>query len=415
MYRVAVIGGQPHAVAAAAELGVEVVLVHEEGKYEREFADHCERIVHAPITDSAAMLDVLKPLHSARPFDRVLTTSEDGAVATAEVCAALGLPGTSARTSRAVKDKALTRQALAEHGLSPVRHRVVRSADDLVDFRYAVGGPIVAKPVDGVASIHIHVVETTEDAMAAWKLLRGDGHFTVLAEEFLEGPVVSVDSFSHEGRHLPIGMSEYRMNEYFAEWEVSTPSRVAAPHVAELRDETCRLLDAIGLTDGPAHSEFILTPEGPRVLETHNRLAGSGAPELVRRVSGLSLSRMFLSVPLGIEELPATPPAWTSGAAIQFFVPPPGRITRISGLDDVDAEIIRVPAGEQPPNIVPYVNRLTGAEVGVVIGKNVGDTVPPLRSVADCVSGYVIASGTDAADAVAKADRVVGQIRFETR
>ncbi|WP_242891030.1 ATP-grasp domain-containing protein [Actinomadura litoris] len=418
MFRVAVIGGQPHAVAAAKELGIDVVLVHEEGRYEEEFADHCEQIIHAPITDVQALLAALEPEHRRRPFDRVLTTSEDGAVATSELCQALGLPGTSPRTSRIVKDKAAMRQCLAEHDLSPVRHQVVRSADSLTDFLYTVNGRIVVKPVDGVASIQIHVADTAEDAAVAWKQLQEAGHGAALAEEFLEGPVVSVDTFSHEGRHLAIGMSEYRMNDRFAEWEVSTPSRVAAPHVEVLRAMTYRLLDAVGLTDGPAHSEFILTPDGPRVLETHNRLAGSGAPELVRRVSGLSLSRMFLSVPLGIEELPQDPPEWTSGAAIQFFVPSPGRITAITGLDQVaesGARVLRVPAGVTVPNIVPYINQLTDADVGVVIGKSEGDVVTPLHSVADCVNGYVIVSGRDADDAVARGDEVVGRIRFDTR
>ncbi|WP_067478669.1 ATP-grasp domain-containing protein [Actinomadura hibisca] len=418
MYRVAVIGGQPHAVAAAKELGVEVVLVHEEGKYEEEFADYCERIVHAPITDSRALLEALAPLHRERPFDRVLTTSEDGAVATSELCEMLGLPGTSPETSRIVKDKAAMRKRLAEHDLSPVRHRLVHSADDLADFLYTVNGRIVVKPVDGVASIQIHVADTVEDAMTAWKRLREAGHDAALAEEFLEGPVVSVDTFSYRGRHLAIGMSEYRMNEYFAEWEVSTPSRVSVPYRDELRRMTYALLDALGLKDGPAHSEFILTPEGPRVLETHNRLAGSGAPELVRRVSSLSLSRMFLSVTLGIEELPAEPPEWTSGAAIRFFVPPPGKITAIEGVDslaELGATVVEVPPGVTLPNIVPYINRLTGAELGVVIGKGVGDEVRELRSVADCVNGYVIASGKDADDAVARGDEVVRRIRMETR
>lgn len=418
MFRVAVIGGQPHAVAAAMELGVEVVLVHEEGKYEPEFAHYCERIIHAPITDSKAMYEVLAPLHLERPFDRILTTSEDGAVATSELCRLFGLPGTSPETSRIVKDKAAMRKRLAEHDLSLVRHRVVRSADDLADFLYTVNGRIVAKPVDGVASIQIHLVDTAEEAVTAWKQLQEAGHSAALAEEFLDGPVVSVDTFSYRGRHLAIGMSEYRMNEYFAEWEVSTPSRVARPYRDELRKMTHQLLDAVGLEDGPAHSEFILTPEGPRILETHNRLAGSGAPELVRRVSGLSLSRMFFSVTLGIEELPQEPPEWTSGAAIQFFVPPPGKITAIEGLDslaELGAEVIQVPPGVTLPNIVPYINRLTGVGTGVVIGKSVGDEVRELRSVADCVNGYVIVSGKDADDAVARGDEVINRVRFVTR
>lgn len=78
---------------------------------------------------------------------------------------------------------------------------------------------------------------------------------------------------------------------------MSTPSRVAVPWLPELRALTVRLLDAVGLIEGPSHSEFVLTPDGPRVLESHARLGGHALPELVRRAFGLDLARMMLTVP----------------------------------------------------------------------------------------------------------------------
>ena len=97
MPRVAVIGGRLHAVKYARELDVDVVLVHEEGRYEPEFAAQCERIVHAPVTDGAAVLEVLAPLHRERPFDRILCTTDLGTVPAAEVADVLGVPGFPAR------------------------------------------------------------------------------------------------------------------------------------------------------------------------------------------------------------------------------------------------------------------------------------------------------------------------------
>ncbi|CAJ63329.1 MULTISPECIES: ATP-grasp domain-containing protein [Frankia] len=413
-YRVAVIGGRPAPIAGAVELGVDVVLVHEEGAYDVSIAEHCERIVHAPIADGQAILDVLRALHEERPFDRVLTTTEPAAESTGFVVDSLGLPGVTEATARALKDKALTRELLDKHGLSPVRYRIVHSAAEVAEFQAELGDQIIVKPVDGVASLHIHPVSGSRDAEHAWQALQDAGISAAIAEEYLHGPVVSVDSFSHAGRHLVIGYSEYRMNDKYVEWEVSTPSRYAVPQLAELRALTPKLLDAVGLTEGPSHSEFVLTSKGPRVLESHARLAGSGAPELVRRAFGLNLNRMFLTVPLGIDELPAISPEPLGGAAVRFLTPEPGTITAIQVPDDVADEIRRVPQGEVPYVFLPYLDEFTNAEVAVVIGKNVGETVPPLLTVADCVSGYVIASGRDANDAVAKCEAANARIRIET-
>ncbi|MET9449785.1 ATP-grasp domain-containing protein [Streptomyces cinerochromogenes] len=414
-YRVAVIGGRPAPIAGAKQLGIDVVLIHEEGAYDPAIAEHCERIVHAPIADGQAILDVLKPLHDERPFDRVLTTTEPAAESTGFVVDSLGLPGVTEATARALKDKALTRELLDKHGLSPVQYRMVESAADIAQFRAEVGERIIVKPVDGVASLHIHPVDGPEDAERAWQALREAGITGIIAEEYLDGPVVSVDSFSYEGRHLPIGYSEYRMNERYVEWEVSTPSRYAKPWLAELRELTPKLLDAVGLTEGPSHSEFVLTEKGPRVLESHARLAGSGAPELVRRAFGLDLNRMFLTVPLGIDELPATSPEPLGGAAVRFFTPEPGTVTAVEVAEDAADEVRTIPQGEVQYVFLPYLDEFRDTEVAAVVGKSAGETVPPLLTVADCVSGYAIASGRDADDAVAKTEAVNAKIRFETR
>ncbi|GLU49802.1 ATP-grasp domain-containing protein [Nocardiopsis ansamitocini] len=413
-YRVAVIGGRPAPVTNAKELGIDVVLVHEEGAYEESVLRHCERVVHAPITDGQAVLDVVKPLHEERPFDRVLTTTEFAGESTGFVVDALGLPGVTEATARALKDKVLTRELLDQHGLSPVRYRQVKDVDDVKDFLAEVGGRIIVKPADGVASLHVHPVDGDADAEHAWQALQDAEVASVIAEEYLDGPVVSVDSFSHAGRHLPIGYSEYRMNDKYVEWEVSTPSRVAVPHLDALFALTPKLLDAVGLTEGPSHSEFVLTKDGPRVLESHARLAGSGAPELVRRAFGVNLDRMFLTVPLGIDTLPETSPAPIGGAAVRFFTPEPGTVSAVE-VEDGAADVVRtLPKGEVPLVFLPYLHEFTEVEVAAVISKNVGDVVPPLLTVADCVSGYVMASGTDAADAVAKCDRANDKIHFRT-
>ncbi|ARZ68871.1 ATP-grasp domain-containing protein [Streptomyces sp. HU2014] len=411
-FRVAVIGGRPAPINGAKELDIDIVLVHEKGAYDEAVAEHCERIIHAPLTDGQAILDVLRPLHEERPFDRVVTTTEPAAESTGFVVDALGLPGVSEATARALKDKALTRELLAKHDLSPVRYRVVKSVEEATAFLAEVGGPIVLKPVDGVASLHIHEISEPAQVAAAWETLQAAGITAPIAEEFLTGPVVSVDSFSFEGRHLPIGYSEYRMNDRFVEWEVSTPSRVARPHLDELRALTVKLLDAVGLTEGPSHSEFVLTPDGPRVLESHARLAGSGAPELVRRAFGLSLNRMFLTVLLGIDELPETSPEPIAGAAVRFFTPDAGTVRSVDVEEGIPSTVRHLPKGEVPLVFLPYLDQLQDEEVAAVIQKGPGDEVPPLLTVADCVSGYVIATGVDADDAVAKCDDINDRIRF---
>ncbi|MBJ7263144.1 MAG: ATP-grasp domain-containing protein [Burkholderiaceae bacterium] len=409
--RVAVIGGRPSPIHGAKELGIDVVLVHEAGAYEQEIVAHCEQVVHIDITDAEAIIKGLEPLHCQRPFDRIMTTTEVASESTGKVVDHFGLTGVSYNTAHLLKDKLAMRDLLVRYKLSPVAYSRVISKQDAIDF-VARHGHSVLKPAEGVASLHIHPCEDETSVSVALQALEKAGIANIIIEEYLEGPVVSVDSFSFAGRHLPIGYSEYRMNDKYVEWEVSTPSTAAKPWLKELREMTCRLLDAVELQEGPSHSEFVLTSKGPRILESHARLAGSGAPELVKRAFGLNLNRMFLTVPLGIDTLPEVSPEPLAGAAIQFFVPTPGTVKKVELDLPPDVNVRHTKVDETPLVFLPFLFELSNAPLAVVIQKHEGDQIPPLDTVADCVSGYALATGSSRENAVAITDKLVAAVHF---
>ncbi|MEU6860691.1 ATP-grasp domain-containing protein [Glycomyces sp. NPDC046736] len=414
-HRIAVVGGRPAPVHGARELGIDVVLAHAPGQFDPAEAEgHVSQIVTGDIADTDALLALLAPLHEERPFDRILTTTELSAVPVGEVNAKLGLPGTSPDVSRVVQDKALTREALDARGLSPVRHRIVTDEEDAAAFLAEAGGRCVLKPGKGAGSLHINVVASAEEAARAFEAITAFGYGGVLAEEYLEGPVVSVEAFSQGGRHVVLGVCEYRVNAHFVEWECSVSSDAALPHLPALHWLTAGVLDAVGLQDGPSHSEFVLTGSGPRLLETHNRLSGNGIPELVRRATGWDPARLFLTVPLGIESLPDSPPEPLRGAAIRFLDAEPGIVSAVEGLDGLEVPVRRLRAGSKHPHTIPFLKDLADVEAAVVVGKGVGDEVAPMDSLLACDNGYSVATAATREEAVARCADLASRVRFVT-
>ncbi|MBV7696590.1 ATP-grasp domain-containing protein [Streptomyces sp. TRM70350] len=414
--RVAVVGGHSHSVMSALDLDLDVVLVHAPGMYEEMLHDYCERIVHAELSDAGSLLEAIRPLHEERPFERVLTTSEAGAVPTAVVVEQLGLPGNSVSAVRALYDKVLTREALARAGVSPVRYQVVDSARSLTSFLRAVGGRIVVKPVDGTASADVHILDDEAAAADAWEQLAAAGYRRALAEEYLDGPVISVEAFSAEGRHLPVALMTSVLDEHLVEMEHSIPGAYGSEWTDELHRQTVALLTEVGLWEGPTHTEFILTADGPRMLESHSRMGGGGTPSILRRAYGLDFSRLFLSVPLGIEKLPERAPEPVGAGHIRFFAPEPGVITGFDGIERLTESgvvVRQAPVGAKLPG-VPGLVELSGADTGVMLQMNVGDTVPAIRAGWDRAMGYVIATGKDTADAARRCAEVDEILRFRT-
>ncbi len=65
------------------------------------------------------------------------------------------------------------------------------------------------------------------------------------------------------------------------------------------------LLDAVGLADGPSHTEVKLGEDGRvTVVETHNRPGGDGIADLVQLTTGVDWRRAALGWAVG-ERLPA--------------------------------------------------------------------------------------------------------------
>ncbi|MFN2483599.1 MAG: ATP-grasp domain-containing protein [Candidatus Limnocylindria bacterium] len=390
--RVAVIGGRIEMLEAAAEFGLDVVLVHTAGRYDPRCEELCEQIVHAELDEHGNYdVDCLRGMHTQRPFARVLTLTEPGLLPAARLNTELGLGGDPPDTVRLLKDKARMRLVLDATGLSPVRHRVVGSAAELSEFLVELGGgPAVIKPLDAGGSAGVRLVERVANVARSWREVEASGRARMLAEEYLCGPEVSVEAFTCNGRHTIVAVTDKYLGPGFVEIGHSMPAEMSDATWRQVAGLTTDLLDAVGLTEGPTHTEIKLTGRGPRIVESHNRLGGGFIPDLVKRIYGVDLTRYAVGVPLGlVSGIPAVPAA-SGGAAIRFILAEPGTVT------DVD----------RPDATHPAVTVDLTAEPGTV--------VPPLTWSVDRVCGHVIATGRTAGEAVARCNEAVAQISVTT-
>lgn len=383
--RVAVVSGTPRLISLAREFGAEVVLVRSRDNPDPRTRGMAHHEVAADITSPRAVSAALAPLHSARPFAAVLSLTESGVLSAAVVASELGLPGPSARAAITLQDKRLMRETLRQAGLSPVHFAPVSCVDDLTAFLSRTPGGAVLKPAEGTASKGVFLLDEPQDAPRVWERFAATGETNPIVEERLSGREISVEAFSHRGRHTVVAHTDKLVSPGLVEIGHTVPAGLGARQRADTAALVQRFLDVVGMVDGPSHTEVFLTPHGPRIVESHARIGGDRIRELIERAHGVDLVRTTVACALGAESPPWGPhgagPPPRRAAAVRFVTPSPGWVSRT-----------RVPTREQLAEAGDGFARLDVAP---------GDWVPDVRESGDR-AGLVLAEGHDPAQAVAR-------------
>ncbi|AXI76791.1 ATP-grasp domain-containing protein [Peterkaempfera bronchialis] len=258
--------------------------------------------------DLAKTLGVLKGL---RPT-AVIAASEYGVLLADALAAKLGLPHHRPEQAAARRDKELMVRALEQAGVPAARTGSVRDEAELIELLARWGGhPVMVKPRDSAGSDGCTISPDRETALAAFRAivdrrnLMGEVNHDVLVQEFLTGTQYIVNTVSIGGRHLVSEVYAERIDHIdgapVLRHIISRPQLDAAE--AELVAYVLKCLDALGIQEGAAHTEVMLTPAGPRLVEVNSRVMGpSLAPDPYHAAFGYSHQHLVVERFLRPEE-----------------------------------------------------------------------------------------------------------------
>ncbi|WP_203337150.1 ATP-grasp domain-containing protein [Nocardioides limicola] len=238
-------------------------------------------------------VDAVAALCGRLEVDVVYSVGSDIAMPTvAAVSERLGLPlFHSSEITETLHRKDLLRAFLADRGVSPVAHRVVRDESQLAGFE---SYPAIVKPVDSQGQRGITIVENGSQARsalpAAWAASRNGA---AVIEELLVGPEVSVHVFVVDGRielFLPSDRHVWDGPLTGIPSAHTMPSRILGEHdTAEIHRLAEHFIGALGVVTGPLYFQLIITEAGPRIVEVAPRLDGCHLWRLIEVHTGFDL------------------------------------------------------------------------------------------------------------------------------
>jgi len=386
--RLLLIGAHEEEIEKACAAGLAVVCIQKKECINDRQIAAADQLFCFDYEDSEVLLPLARGIHAAYPADFVLSLTETGLVPAALVTEALGLPGNPVATVRLLRDKWAMREWLNAAGLSPVAARRGETADDIKAFLHDVCRPAIVKPVDGVGSASIFQVQSAADVDRVWQRMQAVQLRGFLMEEYLDGPEISVETFTFNGRHLVLALTATTTTADFIESGHAIPAQLDPAMEGAVLALVADFLSLIGLREGPAHTELRLTPDGPRIVESHNRIGGDRIGRLVELVYGVDMEALACTYPLGRAAALDVRPSARGGAAIRYLAATAGRVRSVEGVDEVatQEEIDEIEVTVKP-----------------------GDDVKIVTQSSDRV-GYLITYAADVHTAVSTAERLVRDV-----
>jgi biotin carboxylase len=266
----------------------------------------------------------------------------------ASVSEALGLPGNTPETIAACRDKNATRVALERAGVPQPVSIGVHTLDEALAAAEKIGYPVVLKPRGLAGSMGVKLATDAAEVTSAYAAATAVSYpgvpvfeMSVLVEEYVNGPEISIDAVFYEGRYVPLVLARKQVG--FAPFfeEIGHVVDAGDPLLSdpELIEALRRAHAALGFHTGVTHTEFRLGPRGPRLLEINARLGGDMIPYLGHLASGVDIALAAADVAAG--RTPDTEFRHRKAATVTFLYPE----------HDIEVEQVIVHEDRFPPQV----------------------------------------------------------------
>ena len=360
------------AIEKAKEMGLDVVVVDmNPNAIGFEISGIKKEIIST--IDIPAIIEAAK----RHQIDGIMTLATDMPMrSVAAVAEQMGLVGIDKDTAVKATNKAEMRKALQKAGVPIPKFFVVSNEEEYKEAVKEFDVPFIVKPADSSGSRGIFEVIDITNAELVKKAYEYCKPYSkvgdVVVEEYMNGPEVSAETLTINGVCHVIQITDKLTTgaPHYVEMGHSQPTKHSDEIVSRIAEIAKEANKAIGIKNGPSHTEIIVTSQGPKVVELGARLGGDNiTTHLVPLSTGVNMVECCIKIALG--EMPDIKHKWSRGSAIRYFEQHAGIIESIQGIDKAK----RIPGIQQISIVHGAGERITeiessGSRMGFVIAQS---------------------------------------------
>ena len=251
-------------------------------------------------------------------------------VADAIRAAGIAVFGPGAQGARLEGSKSFSKEFMLAHGLPTARYKKCTSQDEAMDYLHEVGAPIVVKADGLAAGKGVVVAEDLEEAEEAVRDCFagdfGEAGSVVVIEEMLEGPECSMLAFLSEGKALAMPCAQDHKRAFDGDLGPNTggmgvysPVPCVTPELEAAMQEIMQNAAAATAKEfddaytGVLYGGFMLTAEGPKLLEFNARFGDPETQVIMPRLESDALEAFYM---VATGKLDALDLRWTDQVAV---------------------------------------------------------------------------------------------------
>lgn len=385
---------QVPAIEKAIDMGLEVIAVDiDSNALGFKIPDVKKEII--------STIDIESVMSAAKKhnIDAIMTLASDMPIMTvAKVSKKLGLVGVDLDTAIKATNKSKMRESLKSFGVPvPLFYKVdnldkcIKAVNKIKDKGYKC----ILKPADNSGSRGIVLLPDFNEKTIniAYNYSKNNSrNKIVMVEEFMEGPEVSVETISVDGKCNIIQITDKITTgaPYFVEMGHSQPSQLPDSIIDKIKEITIAANKAIGIISGPSHTEIKITQNGPKIVEIGARLGGDNiTTHLTPLSTGVDMVESCIKIALG--EKPDIRIKYDKASAIRYFDQSHGRIKSIRGVEEAS----------KLPGII---------QISIIHGKD--HIINGIKSSSDRV-GFVIGQADDCKGAISTVIKALSLIKID--